>query len=111
MKKWYIIFIVVAILFGYGIARSADVPIQWAVATDVTGYKIYMSTDSGLTWFPPKDVGLITSYTYVGVLEDRLVLFKIATYNATGESITHWAGAWYDGRKRLPQFGKNLSIP
>ncbi len=110
MKKWYVIFAILAVLFGYGIARAGDVGLKWDAAIGVTGYKVYMSTDVGVTWLAPKDVGNVITYTYVGIVEDRLIMFKISAYNATGESITHWAGAWYDGRKKPPQFAVNLGI-
>ena len=103
----------IAIIFSLlltSVVYAGDTILKWDVATGVTGYKVYMSTDTGATWLAPKDVGLVTTYTYVGVLEDRLVLFKISAYNATGEVITHWAGAWYDGRKKPPQYAVNLGV-
>ena len=102
-----------AIIFSLllvSVSYAGDVNLKWDVATGVTGYKVYMSTDAGATWLAPKDVGLVLTYIYTGVVEDRLVLFKVSAYNAVGESITHWAGAWYDGRKKPPQFAVNLGV-
>ena len=86
---------------------GADVPITWREVPEATGYKIYISTDCGQTWDAGLDVGMAgqdpdvpiqRTYTYTGVPENTLILFKGSAYNAEGEGIRDWSGAWYDHR-------------
>lgn len=79
---------------------AADVPIRWDVTPGATGYKLQKSIDQGLTWSTPLDVGNVTSHTYANVEENTLVLFRASAYNAAGEAIRTWSGAWYDHRKK-----------
>lgn len=80
---------------------AADVKIDWEPVAGATGYRISMSFDNGLTWQPPVDAGLTRPYTYKDVPEDKMVMFKIAAYADNIDSWNHYAGAWYDHRKKL----------
>lgn len=81
-------------------AFAAEVDLQWDPSTGATGYKLQKSTDLGVTWTTPIDVGNVTVYKYTNVEENTLVLFRASAYNAAGESIRTWSGAWYDHRKK-----------
>jgi hypothetical protein len=81
-------------------AYAADVVLRWDPSAGATGYKIQKSIDAGATWQTPIDVGNITTYTYTNVEENALVLFRTSAYNAMGESMRTWSGAWYDHRLR-----------
>jgi len=84
-------------------AFGADVVLKWDASTGATGYKIHKSIDQGVTWSTAIDVGNVTTYTYTSVEENTLVLFRASAYNAVGESVRTWSGAWYDHRnKPLP---------
>lgn len=80
---------------------AADVKIDWEPVTGATGYRVSMSIDNGQTWQAPMDAGTTRPYTYTNVPEDKLVLFKIAAYSYADDSWNHYAGAWYDHRKKL----------
>ncbi len=88
----------------------ADITLNWLAAMGATGYKVYMSTDLGVTWTTPIDVGNVITYVYKNVVEDKKVLFKLAAYNTQGDAIINWAGAWCDLRNRPPIFPSNLGI-
>jgi hypothetical protein len=90
---------------------AADVSLKWDAVTDVTGYKIYKSEDMGVTWTAPVDAGNVTTYTYVGVVQDKMVLFKVSAYNTFGESIRHWSGAWFDYRLKPINSAGGAGIP
>lgn len=78
------------------LSNAADVPMEWKASPGATGYKIYKSEDMGVTWDAGIDVGNVTTYTYLNVREDKLILFRASAYNAVGESIRSWSGAWYN---------------
>jgi hypothetical protein len=78
-----------------------DIPLSWKGDTQATGYHISRSADQGATWTQvadvPHDANLpVDKQTTVLVGEDcaGLVLYKIAAYNAAGESPRNWSGAW-----------------
>ena len=98
MEKYFLILVMV--LFLIGSASAADVNMKWDPNPGATGYKIQKSIDLGVTWSAPIDVGNVLKYTYVGVEENVLVLFRTFSYNAVGESPAAWFGAWYDNRKK-----------
>ena len=98
-----IIAVVFPILLLASLANAADVSMRWDASANATGYKIYKSEDQGQTWDSGLDVGNVTSYTYIGVIETGLVLFKISAYNAIGETIRHQDGVWYDHTKIPPE--------
>jgi len=97
MKK----FIFILILLCTTSIHAADVKLDWDVVPLATGYKIQMSTDLGVTWLASVDAKLVKPYVYTGVPEDKLVLFRISSYNVGKESLNDYAGAWYDHRKKL----------
>ena len=108
MKKLFLILAMVLLLPV--LCFSADLNLKWEASQGATGYKLYMSTDMGTTWQAPQDVGNVLTYTYVGVPDNVLVLFRVSAYNAVGEIITTDRGAWYDGRKTLPKVTYNLGV-
>jgi len=82
-------------------AWGADVKLDWDESPGASGYKIQMSTDLGVTWLAPVDAQMVKPFTYTGVPEDKLVMFRISAYNSGKESLNDWGGAWYDHRKKL----------
>ena len=91
---------ILLILFGFSFGYAADVSLKWDASVGATGYKIYKSEDLGVTWSALVDVGNVTTYTYLNIIETKMVLFKVSAYNSLGESVRHWSGAWYDHTKR-----------
>jgi hypothetical protein len=105
------VFMILVLFFAFvNFASAADVPLKWDASNGATGYKIQKSLDLGVTWLTGVDVGNVTTYTYTGVEENILVLFRASAYNANGESIRTWSGAWYDHRKKpiLPASGMGI---
>jgi hypothetical protein len=98
MKK--IILCGLFIVMMTGSALAADVVLRWDAVTGATGYKIYQSTNLGSTWSTGTDVGNVTTRTVTGVIETGMVLFRISAYDANGEQVRTWSGAWYDHTKR-----------
>jgi hypothetical protein len=100
--KQTIIFMLVILLLATN-AWSADVKLDWDSVSGATGYKIQMSLDNGVTWQTAVDAKLVKPYTYLGVPEDKLVVFRVASYNAVGEAWNRYAFAAYDHRQRLSE--------
>lgn len=110
MKK--VLLAILAIIIFALPAFGADVSLKWdAVGGEVTGYNLYMSTDQGVTWLPPVHVGNITEYTYTGVPDTGLCLFRVAAYNVYGETVQTAWGVWYCGDWLPPLAAKGLTIP
>jgi hypothetical protein len=82
------------------VSFAVDVDLKWDPSSGATGYKIQKSIDLGVTWAAAVDVGNVMSFTYANVEENVLVLFRASAYNAAGESIRTWSGAWFDSRKK-----------
>jgi hypothetical protein len=89
---------------------AADVELYWDAAAGATGYKLYSSIDLGATWSAPVDVGNVQTYTWLGVSDAVLTLFRVGAYNAQGEMIRTEAGAWYNGLWVLPALAKGLGV-
>ena len=101
MKK--IILLIIAFCFIFtSVAAAANIALQWNESATATGYKIYQSTDMGLTWDAGLDVGNVTTHVVPGVPDSGLVLFKVGAYNSNGESIRLWSGAWHNGDWQIP---------
>jgi len=97
MKKlWFVTVMLMVMLFA-GFAFAAEVNLTWDTSPGATGYKLYMSTDSGQTWTGEMDVAKVITYAYPSVPDSGLVLFRVSAYNSVGESIRYWSGAWYCG--------------
>jgi hypothetical protein len=95
-----IVFLVLVFIFMVSPGFAADVTLKWDPSAGATGYKIQKSVDLGVIWSAPVDVGNVTTYTYLNVEENALVIFRASAYNAAGESIRSWSGAWFDARKK-----------
>jgi len=94
------LFLSLVFIFLASLALAADVDLKWEASSGATGYKIQKSVDLGVTWATAVDVGNVTTFKYLNVEENVLVLFRASAYNAAGESIRTWSGAWYDHRKK-----------
>ena len=102
-----------AILLFFGTITSlnaADVTLQWDKSVDATSYKIYLSSDMGVTWDAGADVGDVLEHIVLGVSDSGLVLFKVSAINAHGESVNAWSGAWYNGDWKPPETAKGLGV-
>jgi len=108
MKK--ILAVLAMVLMFTGTVFAADVQLKWEVAADATGYNIYKSLDNGATWDTGIDVGNVTEYIYTGVEETGLVLFKVSAYNAVGETVSDWSGAWYNKLWMPPLSAQGLGV-
>lgn len=87
-------------------ASAVDVTMAWTASAGATGYKIRMSIDGGHRWDTERDTGSTdTTYTWVGAPEDRLLLFKVAAYDATNTAFNNYAGCWYDYRLKVVASG------
>lgn len=86
----------------HGSAHAADCGFEWKASAGATGYWLEYSLDQGATWTGRKATGSLVpnalgyvSWTYTGVPETGLVLFRVAATNATSTAIRLEAGAWY----------------
>jgi len=109
MKKILILLFAICMIISTE-AFAADVDLGWESVESATGYKLYMSEDSGATWSAPIDVGDVITFTYSGVPIDKLVLFRVSAYNDNGETIRLWSGAWYNELWKPPQAAIGLGI-
>jgi len=97
MKKLFFCILTALMLIFAVNCLAADVLLKWDAAQYATGYKLYISADNGVTWDAGIDVGNVTQYTYLGVPDTGLQLFRVSAYNQYGETITAWAGSWFNG--------------
>ncbi len=101
--------LIIAIIFLSSSWAFADtVTLRWDASIGATSYKLYTSVDQGVTWNAGIDVGNVTQYVLINVSGTVFVMFKVSALNGTVESVTHWMGAWYDGRKRPPDYTVGL---
>jgi len=96
-KLLFLCLLCLAFLWSVKSSFAADVLLKWEAAQFASGYKIYRSIDTGATWDAGTDVGDVLEYTYTGVPDSGLNMFRISVYNSYGETVTSWAGAWYNG--------------
>jgi hypothetical protein len=94
------LFFALILILITSVALAVDVDLKWDASAGATGYKIQKSVDLGATWSAAIDVGNVTTYKYTNVEENVVVLFRASAYNANGESIRTWSGAWFDSRKK-----------
>jgi hypothetical protein len=98
-------FVVLSVLF-FGIvtaAQAVDIKLDWNTTSGAAGYMITMSSDLGATWSTPVDVKLVKPYTWLSAPEDKMLIFKIASYKNATTPIAVWTnymGVWYDYRLR-----------
>ncbi len=97
MKRILLMVLAVVLLIS-SMSFATDVSLKWNPSVGATGYKVYKSEDLGVTWGTPVDVGNVTTYIYLAVIETKMVLFRVSAYNTTEESIRFWSGAWFDNR-------------
>jgi len=101
---------VLMVFLWAGAVMAADVTLKWEASSDATGYMIYKSLDTGATWDAGVDVGNVTEYSYTGVEETGLVMFRVSAYNAFGEAISFWSGAWYNKLWMPPLSAQGLGV-
>jgi hypothetical protein len=94
------LFFLAVLVLGGSVGFAADVSLKWDPSEGATGYKVQKSLDLGVTWSTGIDVGSVTTFVFKNVEENVLVLFRASAYNAAGESIRTWSGAWFDARKK-----------
>jgi len=109
MKRIILIILAMVLFIPYSVF-SADIDLTWDASVGATGYKVYKSEDMGVTWGTPVDVGNVLLYKYLGVIETKMILFKVSAYSANGESIRNWSGAWYDHRLKPIVSASNLGV-
>lgn len=90
------------------VAMAGDSTLKWDACPGATGYKLYQSLDGGTTWSAPIDAGNVLMITITNHPENILILWKLGAYNAAGETIAHYQGAWYDGRRKPPEISGGL---
>ena len=110
MRKVFWFMVGFWLIFSVGMAQAADVNLKWEASPEATGYKIYKSLDNGATWDAGIDVGNVTEYIYTGVEETCLVLFRVGAYNASGEGVSFWSGAWYNKLWMPPLSAQGLGV-
>lgn len=90
-------------LIGPSAAWAADCVFSWRAVQGATGYELEYSADGGTTWTGRKSTGPLTpdaqgevSWTYTGVPETGLLLFRVSAVNASGKAVRTESGAWYN---------------
>ncbi len=106
MRKTLLIIAIIFLSSSWAFADS--VTLKWDPSTGATSYKLYTSLDQGITWSAGVDVGNVTQYIMTNVPGNVFVMFKVSALNGVAESVTHWMGAWYDGRRRPPDYAAGL---
>ena len=102
MKKLFGLMAALLILFLAAPVWAADITLGWDAVTDVTGYRMYRSVDGGVTWTMAQEVGNVTEVTLTGQPDTGIVLYRVAAYNANGEAVRTWSGAWYNKEWQPP---------
>lgn len=85
---------------------TQEVTIYWNCAVDADGYRLYKSTDGGVTWTQLVDIdnGTICQYGYTARYEDGLTLLKVSAYNRNMESFVINRGCWINLQWSQPTF-------
>ena len=102
MKKLLGFIVLLAIVFVAAPVWAADINLRWDAVTDATGYRMYRSVDSGVTWTMVQEVGDVTTVALTGQPDTGIVLYRVAAFNANGEAIRSWSGAWYNNEWKPP---------
>lgn len=110
MKRLISIIALLSIVFVTGPVLAADFTLEWNAVPDATGYKLYRSVDSGVNWEQIEDVPGATEKALTGQPDTGLVLYRVSAYNANGETIRAWSGAWYNGDWQPPSDPGGLGI-
>lgn len=110
MKTWKCTWLIGLCLFLAPACFAADNNLAWDAVTGATGYKLQISIDGGVTWGEIRDVGNVTTFTWTGTPDTGLILWRVAAYNATGESWQTKQGAWYCGTWTLPPQATGLGV-
>ncbi|HEY5997776.1 MAG TPA: choice-of-anchor D domain-containing protein [bacterium] len=73
------------LILGAGQALAAQVTLAWDANTepDVTGYKVYYGTASGV-YGTPIDAGNVTTYTVTGLTDGTTYYFAATAYDSVG---------------------------
>lgn len=108
MKR--LLLIAAMIMFFATTVFAVDATLNWDISEGSTGYKIYKSLDSGITWDAGIDVGNVLTYLYTGIEETGLVIFRVSAYNGFGETINYWSGAWFNYLWLPPLASQGLGI-
>ncbi len=95
------------VLFYSSIALSASVKLHWDSTSNATGYKLQTSSDLGLTWGIPLDVGNVLEFPLI-VPDDILVLIRNTSYNTSGEGIRTDVGIWFNSKWAIPNIPTGL---
>jgi hypothetical protein len=70
-------------------AYAESITLTWNASepgrSDVSGYKIYYSTESGNYTYPPIDAGNVTSYTINDLDENKIYYISVTSYSSAGE--------------------------
>jgi len=78
--------------------HAADVTLTWDTVTGADGYRIYRSADQGATWIEVYDLAApAVTVTLIGESDTGLLLYRVGAYNAQGETIRLWSGAFHCG--------------
>lgn len=97
------------ILLLPGLAFTADIPLRWDVVDGADGYKIHRSVDQGVTWDVVADLA-VTETVLLDQPDSGLVLYRVSSYNANGETLRSWSGAWYNKDWQPPADPGNTGI-
>lgn len=101
--------IILFILFLTINANAVDLTLAWEPSTGATGYKVRMSIDGGLRYDLERDTqSTETTYIWTNAPEDKLLMFKVAAYDATDVAFNNYAGCWYDHRLKTTVSGYPL---
>jgi hypothetical protein len=71
---------------GVTVSNTTDVTLAWDANTDLTlsGYKIYVSTTSGIFTSAPIDAHNVTTFTVTGLATGHVYYFVVTAYDGTG---------------------------
>ena len=100
MKRTLLIVLAITLLSVPALADT--VTLKWNAATGATSYNIYQSTDNRATWTKVASGITTTTTTLSNVPATGLVFFRASAVSGTMETVTYWAGAWYDGTQVPP---------
>ena len=95
--------IAIGLVFFSSAVYAADCDFSWKASNGATGYYLEYSRDGGTTWIGRKDTGPLQpnaqgecEWTYLGVPEDGLCLFRVAAVNSVMSAPRLESGAWYN---------------
>ncbi len=102
---------ILGILMLAVVAQGADKTVAWDAVAGVSGYRISISTDNGVTWTQVADVPAGTTEAVITVSDTGMTLIRASSYNNIGEAVGTTTGVWFNPSWEISAVPTSLRTP